>query len=120
MGCYEKGTKLRKGTKLQKGTKLRKGTKLQKRYKVTKKVRSYEKEAKRLLATGFATESCATPVVTEGHVKPSQVSLRCSLRRPRPSYEKGTKLRKRSEEVTKYTGYEVTKLRDSNYEEVTK
>ena len=34
------------------------------------------------------------------------------------SYEKGTKLRKRYEDVTKYVtkglGYEVTKLRDSN------
>jgi hypothetical protein len=34
------------------------------------------------------------------------------------SYEKGTKLRKRHEDVTKYVtkglGYEVTKLRDSN------
>ena len=28
--------------------------------------------------------SCATPVVTEGHVNPSEVSLWCSLRRPRP------------------------------------
>jgi hypothetical protein len=31
-----------------------------------------------------ATGSCATPVMTEGHVTPSEVSLGCSLRRPRP------------------------------------
>jgi hypothetical protein len=30
-----------------------------------------------------ATGSCATPVVTEGHVTPSEVSIGCSLRRPR-------------------------------------
>ena len=30
-----------------------------------------------------ATGSCATPVVTEGHVTPSEVSLGCSLWRPR-------------------------------------
>ena len=28
--------------------------------------------------------SCAIPVMTEGHVTPSEVSLECSLRRPRP------------------------------------
>jgi hypothetical protein len=33
-----------------------------------------------------ATGSCATPVVTEGHVTPSEVSLGCSLRRPRPIF----------------------------------
>jgi hypothetical protein len=31
-----------------------------------------------------ATRSCATPVVTEGHVTPSEVSLGSYLRRPRP------------------------------------
>ena len=31
-----------------------------------------------------ATGSCATPVVTEGHVIPLEVSLVCSLRRPSP------------------------------------
>ena len=30
------------------------------------------------------TGSCATPVVTEGHVTPSEMSLGCSLGRPRP------------------------------------
>ena len=33
-----------------------------------------------------ATGSCATPVMTEGHVTPSEVSLGCSLRRPRPIF----------------------------------
>jgi hypothetical protein len=31
-----------------------------------------------------ATRSCATSVVTEGHVTPSEMSLGCSLGRPRP------------------------------------
>jgi hypothetical protein len=31
-----------------------------------------------------AIGSCATPVVTEDHVNPSEVLLGCSLRRPRP------------------------------------
>ena len=31
-----------------------------------------------------ATGSCTTPVMTEGHVTPSEVSMGCSLRRPRP------------------------------------
>jgi hypothetical protein len=31
-----------------------------------------------------ATVSCATPAVTEGHVTPSEVSLGCSIGRPRP------------------------------------
>jgi hypothetical protein len=30
------------------------------------------------------TGSCATPVMTEGHVTPLEVSMGCSLRRPRP------------------------------------
>jgi hypothetical protein len=34
----------------------------------------------------YATGSCATSVVTEGHVTPSEVSLGCSLRRPRPIF----------------------------------
>jgi hypothetical protein len=34
----------------------------------------------------YATGSCATSVVTEGHVTPSEVSLGCSLRRPRPMF----------------------------------
>jgi hypothetical protein len=33
-----------------------------------------------------ATGSCATPVMTEGHVTPSEVSLGCSLRTPRPIF----------------------------------
>jgi hypothetical protein len=32
----------------------------------------------------WTTGSCATPVVTEAHVIPLEVSLGCSLRRPRP------------------------------------
>jgi hypothetical protein len=32
----------------------------------------------------YATGSCATSVVTEGHVTPLEVSMGCSLRRPRP------------------------------------
>ena len=39
-----------------------------------------------LLVWACATGSCATPVVTEGHVTPSEVSLGCSLRRPRPIF----------------------------------
>jgi hypothetical protein len=31
-----------------------------------------------------ATGSCATPVVTEGHVTPLEISMGCSLGRPRP------------------------------------
>ena len=41
-----------------------------------------------LIPSGFswvyATGSCATSVMTEGHVTPSEVSMGCSLRRPRP------------------------------------
>jgi hypothetical protein len=38
------------------------------------------------LVCACATGSCATPIVTQGHVTSSEVSMGCSLRRPRPIF----------------------------------
>jgi hypothetical protein len=46
-----------------------------------------------------ATGSCTTHVVTEGHVIPSEVSMGCSLRRPRPiTIENPTTTKKKARE----------------------
>ena len=80
-----------------------KGYKLRKRYKVTKKVRSCEKGTKNVRKRYEVTK---------------KVRKRYEATKKLRSYEHGTKLQKRYEDVTKwvtkYLGYEVTKLRDSN------
>ena len=58
-----------------------------------------------------ATGSCTSPVVTEGHVTPSEVvSLGCSLRRPRPIFSMVTGIGGSLPEVTSVTWPEVTSV----------